>query len=231
MRRLGGPTSAGFHRLTWDLRHPSFVSSGGTGPYALPGTYTVQAHRRRGDAHEPLGEPVSFEVVPISQPTLDPVPREEAFSYHLLAGELQRVVHGADRKVQETIDQVEKMKEMIEANKDAGPELWEEARQLEIQLLDASESIRGDSTRDRLDEPDVPSLRGRVSAALYGMRTTHGPTATHRRQYEIALEEYRELVGPLRTLLDENVPAFKRKLEAAGIPWTEGRPLPRLQKP
>ena len=72
VRRLGGPTSAGLHRVSWDLRWPGYrpmterapaargddddegFSGGGRGPLALPGQVHRQPREARGPGHAEL---------------------------------------------------------------------------------------------------------------------------------------------------------------------------------
>jgi hypothetical protein len=61
-----------------------------------------------------------------------------------------------------------------------------------------------------------------------GGMSDYGPTATHRRSFEIAREEFDEIEVRLRQLIDVDLPALEAKMEAAGVPWTAGRPLPRV---
>ena len=57
----------------------------------------------------------------------------------------------------------------------------------------------------------------------------YGPTATHRRSLEIARQEFSEIEVGLRQLIDVDLPALEAKMEAAGVPWTPGRPLPEVR--
>ncbi|HSO23728.1 MAG TPA: hypothetical protein VLT81_18895, partial [Chondromyces sp.] len=53
-------------------------------------------------------------------------------------------------------------------------------------------------------------------------------TATHRRAFEIAAEQFAGLEPQLRSLIERDLPALEAKMEAAGVPWTPGRPLPEV---
>ena len=83
VRRLTGPVKAGFHRVAWDLRYPPpepsslepfdpsnpFVEPP-RGPTVVPGTYTVSLAQHHDGEVTPLGEPRSFDAVPIGTATL-----------------------------------------------------------------------------------------------------------------------------------------------------------------
>ena len=60
--------------------------------------------------------------------------------------------------------------------------------------------------------------------------STSAPTATHRRNYEIAAAEFSEMLDELRVLVESDLVALEEKLEAAGAPWTPGRAIPRWQR-
>ena len=93
------------------------------------------------------------------------------------------------------------------------------------------EAARPAASRYTLSPFWESSRKGRrVSIALNGtLGTTYGPTRTHRRSYEIAKEEYAQTIGALKTLVERELPGFERRLDEAGVRWTAGRPIPRLE--
>jgi hypothetical protein len=58
------------------------------------------------------------------------------------------------------------------------------------------------------------------------MGSTTGPTLTHRKQYEIAGQEFEAAVGELNKLLGTDIPAMLSRFDALGAPWTPGRAIP-----
>src|SRR5260370_37323935 len=81
LRILSGPTGAGIHRLTWDLRYSAPVLApekksegdedfnGETGaPLVIPGTYKVSIATRVACVITPVGSPLSFIVAPLHVP-------------------------------------------------------------------------------------------------------------------------------------------------------------------
>jgi hypothetical protein len=59
--------------------------------------------------------------------------------------------------------------------------------------------------------------------------TTAGLTNTQRRAYEIAADEFGDVLGRLQTLVEQDLAAFEKRAEDAGAPWTPGR-VPRWTK-
>ena len=65
--------------------------------------------------------------------------------------------------------------------------------------------------------------RGRVQQAISGQWTSSAaPTATHRRNIEIASEAFGDVLESLRTLFSD-LQNLEAEMEAAGAPWTPGR--------
>ena len=229
VNRVTGPTAAGIHRVSWNLRYPAFTAEGRRGPLVTPGVYTLSASQRVDNVETPLGEAQTFEVVAIGSPTLPVQDREEVFAFQMKVGELQRAAVGASGKAQEVLRQLIQMKQVIKQTQKADMSLLEEARNLELKLLDAREALTGDPTKTSRSEASPPSMMRRIQNALGSVNSTYGPTKTQQTEFEIARQEYDEIIGTLNVLIDTDFAQFQRKLDAAGIPWTSGRRIPELK--
>jgi hypothetical protein len=96
-----------------------------------------------------------------------------------------------------------------------------------MRLLELSEALRGDPTKPRRGEPAMPGIIGRIRTVVFGSYgSTSAPTATQREGYEIAAAEFGAIYDDLSQILEQELPAFQDRLEAAGVPWTPGRGLP-----
>ena len=235
VRRLTGPTTAGFHRIAWDLRYPAAVAATSLTPddddppvgvLAAPGTYTVQLARRTGDQLADLGEPQSFQVVPISDTVLPRQDPQQTTGFLRQVAELQRGVTGAGA----VLDEADKRLALIRValrSSTADPALDTQARALQLRLTDLREALQGDRLKGPLGEPTPPSIRQRLNTILTGTRySTYGPTTTHRSNYEIATQDLAQLRRDLNQLLEEDLKSLEQQLEAAGVPWTPGRGVP-----
>jgi hypothetical protein len=229
VNRTTGPTTPGFHRVAWNLRYAPFTAHGQRGPLVTPGTYTVSAAKRADDVLTPLGESTKFQVVPIQWPNLTIQDRAEVLKFQLQAGELVRAAMGAKGRLTETLDQLAEMKAAIRKTQKADLKLLDEARLVELELLDLRDRLTGDTTRtDRRQPAPMPTLRRSETAYEGSLNSTYGPTTTHRQAYAIAAEEFKELRGKLIALIDGDFARLKKKLDEAGVPWTTGRPIPNL---
>ena len=226
VRKILGPTTAGFHRINWDLRHSS-PTGGGNGPLAVPGTYRVQASWRVRDKSVQVGDSQRFKVVSMGTPAVRDQNPKEVRDFQHQAGELRRVVVGASRRLTTALDELAQMKEAVQQSQRGTAKMFAVARRLELSLLEVRDQLSGDATRSRRNQTRPPSIEERASVAYFGsLRSTQGPTKTHRRQYEIAADGYRQLRKRLRKLVDKELEKLKTQFDRAGIPWTPGRNIP-----
>ena len=228
INRITGPVTAGFHRVAWDLTYAPFLDQGPSGPMVIPGTYTVSVAKRVDDVTTPLGDPQTFDVVAVGQSALPAQDRQSVLEFQLQAGELFRAASGAQTKLEESIEQLTAIKRVLRKTQKVELGLLDRARQLENRLVDVRDAISGDTTRTDRSQPAVPGILDRVRNAYFGANSgAHGPTATHRREYEIARTEYDEAAKRLRQLIETDLVELQRQLDEAGVPWTTGRSVPR----
>ncbi len=247
VRRLSGPGSEGVHRVAWDLRWPDyrpvtgdrssrrgggeeeegFFDAGGRGPLALPGKYTVAMDKRDDQGTTELVPPTGFEVEPLNFATLAAPDREAVMAFARQTAELQRVALGTLEALNDGLGQVAIIKRIIDQTPSLPLKLRQEARGLEQKLLDLREQFTGDPTKSRRNEPAQPGLIDRIENIVSGhWSTTSAPTGSHRKNYDIAAEEFDTALKKLHPLLDHDLPALHETLEAAGAPWAPGRKLP-----
>ena len=87
------------------------------------------------------------------------------------------------------------------------------------------EHLAGNRQRRVMADPGPVSILRRLDVAKQGHRlSTYGPTPTHRRSLEIAKVQLAELKRELRELIRTDLPRLEDRLDAAGVPWTPGRP-------
>jgi hypothetical protein len=236
VRRINGSTSSGIHRATWDFRYPGFgpISLHGEsrGAMVAPGRYSVSIDSRVDSVLTQLVEPTPFYVEPLGLSSMTEADRRKTLAFYTQVGALQRAVMGAYSVARETAEHVQYMKRAVETTPGIEPKLRAEIRTLELRLQDMLEQFQGDPTKPRRSEPGFPGLLDRIQNANRGYwSTSTGPTNTHRQSYDMAADQFSALVGPLRKLVEQEVPAMGRKLEAAKAPWTPGRPIPDWKKP
>ncbi|HEV8376046.1 MAG TPA: glycosyl hydrolase [Candidatus Polarisedimenticolia bacterium] len=237
VRTLSGPVTAGYNRIAWDLRFPPSDPTDLTppsgddpfqdlpiGPLAAPGSYRVSLAKRVDGKVTPLGEPQRFEAVPLGVGTLPVKDREALAAFQRKTARLQRAVLGAIATAEEARNRLKLLKQALLDTPGADPRLSTEARALEVRLRDLQEALSGDSVRSARNEPTSPSISGRVQQVITGHWTsTSDATGTHRRNYEIAAAEFKDVLDKLRVLVTIDLDRLEKEAEGAGAPWTPGR--------
>ena len=85
------------------------------------------------------------------------------------------------------------------------------------------ESLNGDPTMSRRQEPTPPSLLGRLNVLTQTTRSLGAPTATQQHQYDIVAGGVRADAGRVRAIVDTELRRAELAAESAGVPWTRGR--------
>jgi hypothetical protein len=138
---------------------------------------------------------------------------------------------GAYQVAQEADNRLKYIIKTIEVSPSLDPDMRQEARQLQLQLMDLLEQFTGDPTKPRRNEPAPPGLMSRLQSIVYGhWRNTTGPTSTQRKNYEIVAEQFGELLVDLRKLVEKDLVRLERNLEKAKAPWTPGRRIPEWNR-
>ena len=237
VRRLTGPTAAGIHRVTWDLRHPApnpasvkpFErrypwSQAPTGPMAAPGRYTVELSKEVGGELSPLGGRQAIVLTPLNNATLAAADREALVAFQRDTARMRRAVLGAIRALGEAEDRVQHLRVAIADTPNAAPELRARLATLERTARELKRELQGDDTVSSRAEPTPPSLSARVSRLVNGAWwSTSAPTRTHRDNYALAAELLPDFLDRLRELVEVDLVRLERAVEAAEGPWTPGR--------
>ncbi|MEJ8566597.1 VPS10 domain-containing protein [Elongatibacter sediminis] len=236
VRRIEGPATAGFHRVAWDLRYPLSepwtAETGGhnyieiPGPLAVPGRYTVALASRINGRLTELAPEQAFEVKPLRERGLEGAAPAEMVAFTRQLDAMNRQVEGATRAVTDYLQETGAIKQTL--LRSSAPEaLRDQARGLELELLDIQQTLTGNTRRGLYGDTGPVSISRRLEVATMGtFRSTYGPTPTHRRSLEIGESQFAPLRDRLDAIGDRELPALRQALDAAGVPWTPGRSVP-----
>jgi hypothetical protein len=237
VRRVTGPAEQGFHRVAWDLRYPLTEAlttrepeerwREPVGPMAAPGSYTVTMFRRMAGELTQVGEAQGFVVKPLREGTLPGSSPEEAVAFAREYAETLRQASAVRHILLDTADRLQLLKDGLMASAGVDTALDAEARVLERRLFDLRREFHGNERQAKVGETIPYTISSRLMAVNSGTRhSTYGPTPNLRKTLTIAQEELAEVKADLRQLVEVDIPAFEVKLEAAGVPWTQGRGVP-----
>src|SRR5512143_314636 len=230
----------GFHRVAWDLRYPATQAIGARpneeeedraprGVLAPPGTYTVSLAKQVDGVTAELAGPVRFEVARLREGALPGSDPKDTAAFLARVADVGRAASAASEAVSQALKRVDMLGTALDRSRSAPDSLDSELDAIRKDLLAMDEALSGNRARASVEDDGPMTITRRVRVAQMGTTlSTYGPTPTHRRSLEIAEQELAKLREQLNAVLEQRLPAFEKKLEAAGAPWTPGRPVPPL---
>jgi photosystem II stability/assembly factor-like uncharacterized protein len=235
VRKLEGPAKAGFHRIAWDLRYPKsdpwtekseddyIVFSG---PLVTPGDYAVSLATRINGVLKDTGLQSSIRVKLMRQNSLATASAVEVVAFGKLLDKLMREGSGADAAMNNLLSELKAIKQTLPRSS-ADDGLRAKVRALELEVMDLQLKLSGDENRDMAGDSGAVSVSGRIGVAQMGTAfSSYGPTPTHVRSLEIAEQEFAGIKAALKQIFDIELPALRKALDEAGVPWTPGRGVP-----
>jgi hypothetical protein len=216
----GNPTRrAGLNRFVWDLRYPGAFTFPGMilrsarpedGPLAPPGAYQVRVTA--------LGETKVQKFSIVRHPRLTEFNDADLKAQFDLAVQIRDKVSAANRAVV----QVRDVRSQVEARatQAADPRITSDAQKLAASLSAGEEAlylVRNRSPRDALNYP--VKLNNKLAALQRSLETGDmRPTAGATQVFQELSAELDAELRKLDTLLQVDVPALNRKLEARKVP-------------
>jgi hypothetical protein len=195
-----------------------------------PGNYSVQGFQLIDGNITKLGNEQSFEIVSIEDPSLKPKNLEQTIAYQLSLAKFNDAINATSQSLATRMERITKIQTLIQKSPNADPQLLTQARNLELKLRTAARQLNGDNIKSDKFVEDVPSIGSRVGSVLYGSsRNTYGITQTQKDQVEIAKTEFRLVSKTIKNLINFDFKNFEKKLNEAGIPWTDGREIPSVR--
>jgi hypothetical protein len=188
------------------------------GALVTPGLYQVELVGIHGGVAETLAGPSPFNVVAVPGRTSD-VDQSTVALFRVEIDGLVRRVAGSAQHTAALRDRVKHLRAGIAATPDSG-DLGVRLEATHRTLEAAAALLLGDPVLQRLDEPDVPSLRATIETIAGAHRQTTGaPTATQR---NTAARSETELTAVEATLAEvgEALSALSQDLDDRGGPWT-----------
>ncbi len=203
VRRLKQAASKGVHESTWDLRYASPTSARrGGGPLALPGTYSVQISVVENGLAKAIGQPTSFEVVPLDLATFTDPDRKATLAFYNKAASLSRVISAASSVLGDSEKLMESLRAAIVAGPRVDQALLKEHERLRLKLKDIRQEMSGDSTKRKRSAPTPISISSRISTAFRGLgRVTSAPTGTWVTCYNQAKAQFAEVYPVLKMIV------------------------------
>jgi hypothetical protein len=188
----------------------------------VPGKYTVTLAKRIDGVVTPLPGSQSFEVAGEGPATRED--RTALSDFEMKLAKLQQALTATQESATEARARLEAIRRAVDATPALSPKLHEQTLALEKQLDDINLALRGDAIWRAHNEGTPASIAEHVQGAASPLRGTTGhPTKTAMEQYQIASDELGAQIPKLRKLLETDIKALEKQLDAAGAPPTPGR--------
>jgi chromosome segregation ATPase len=176
----------------------------------------------------PLPGSQTFEVVAEGVSTREERVAQADFNDKL--ARLQKALAATEQSAAEARTRLDAIRRAIDATPALSFKLREETGTVEKRLGEITRVLRGDAVLRARQEPVAESIADRVSAAAQSLRQSTGrPTRTALESYQIASDELAAEIPKLRRLMETDIRALEKQLDAAGAPPTPGR-LPDWKK-
>ena len=237
IRRLTGPVTAGFQRVNWDLRYPAsslppppnpdgedpFAEPPG-GPLVMPGNYKVSMLKRVDGVTTPIAQSQEFQILVEGQDRMSPADRIALVEFQQKAARLQRAVQGATQAANSLTPRFAAIRRALIETPNAPESLLNDAAALEKRKNEILRALNGDQALRQRNFNLPPSINERVGSVVGAQRmSTARPTQTQIDQYTYAAAEFEGVLSQLRQLIEVDLQALEKRMEAAGAPWTPGR--------
>ncbi len=237
IRDLTASSKQGMHRVTWDLRlAPAYTAPKSTpafrqprGSFVLPGRFTARLSTGRGAGS--VSRETSIDVRPDPLVTLSPAEYRDLHAMRLRAGQAQASVQAAVRSAEQLKTQIGEARTALK-NSTGGEALTSEGTAIEKEVDEILTKLRGrDDSSPAVDDVDdksrsEPSIQSRVDDVADDIGGVTSPaTRIQRETLDRAVADLQRESAKLNALLTTRIPPFYQKLDAAGVPWSLGRPV------
>ncbi|NEN24723.1 glycosyl hydrolase [Cryomorpha ignava] len=235
IRKIKKDPKVGINRVSWNLRHTATspiklvekeqgrYSSPDEGMLALPGTYTVTLFKNENGVFAQMAEPVSFEVVPLNNQSIPAESKEKVLAFQEGVAELQRSMEGTQKLFSESEEKVNYIKKAIELFPTVPLDLSTKVKSLEDDLYAIKQKLYGDATRSSREFETLPGLTGRLEYVAYSTWwNTSNPTQTARDQFDLANNEYQDVLAKMKSVAAE-IAKVETELTELKVPYTPGR--------
>ena len=192
----------------------------------MPGEYKVGLKLWHEGELTELVAPVEFTCKKLNNTTLPAADYAENIAFAEKVNKLALAVSATGKMIGESTAKVEQIKQAIYSTPGASQELMDKARALGVELEELKFAMNGTPAKASGEEvpPAQVPLNDRLGNITYShMSSTAGITSTEKQGYEILKEEFPPVLGALKRIVENDIPALEAELDKMNAPWTPGR--------
>lgn len=231
VRRISGPTKSGFHRISWDMRHPAtnviqldqISDEDASGLMAAPGTYTATLVKYTDGKVSQLAAPISFELIPLKAGALKGASLEKVNDFWRSYEKVSREVSGMEVELENALKKVGALQKALLKSTAKPGDLDNQLFQLRESILNLGMELYGHQAKRQVGEKTKPNIGSRLFRIELGIsRSTYGPTPTHQKQLQIIKDQMVSVKTKLQNAKSEMDTLAKTLIEL-GAPNIEDR--------
>lgn len=173
-----------------------------------------------------LTDPVEFKVVAYDNSALQQNKAGEKFEFMKKANKLNAAVNAASQAANALRTEIESIKNGLMNTTGNTDELLKMTKHIDGKLVAIITEMSGNPYRSHRVEPNLPTIRGRVSFALRATSSTWDEvTGAQKEQFEIAEAKFKPVLEKLNEIVKTDFEMLKSKCDEAGVPWTMSRTI------
>jgi photosystem II stability/assembly factor-like uncharacterized protein len=244
VRKLTKAVGKGLQRMTWDLKTPSTqpivaaekfnpLAKANSFSLAAPGEYKAALSIVNREGVQPLTEPVSFNVKGYANSSLPAGTGSEVADFMKKAAELIRVIQGTQSFLNNTIQQVENIKQALLITPAAPAALSADANKITVKLDELLLKFQRRSSMPSAEEnpPSPVTFSERLEVLAYNhSNSTSKITKTEEVAFDVLMEEFPLALQQLKLIYENEIIPLGKQMETYGAPFTPGR-IPELNLP
>ncbi|MEM8507322.1 MAG: glycosyl hydrolase [Bacteroidota bacterium] len=232
VKTLSAKPKKGMNRTSWDLstnsknivqldareRERNFFGPSGT--IVTPGTYSVSLSKVVDGVTTPLAAPQQFEVVRMLEPAVQGASAEEFAAFKVQYDAFQQSLSATNMMLKKAKKKVTAMRKAFLLADQQPDDLSNTLFSLASELEDLDTLLNGNKSKDEVGANNAPTPGDARFIAGRALRTTYGPTGTHKK----ALDRATQQLGPLESRVKAataQLSGLLQRLEAIGAPKIE----------
>ncbi|MCB9056948.1 MAG: glycosyl hydrolase [Calditrichae bacterium] len=238
IRRFQGKNTAGFNRVSWDLRYPATdavnstndLHDGYIGAMVAPGNYTVTLSKLIDGISTDLSEPVPFVVERLYEGALPGSEPQQTAAFWKEAERFNKSMTALRSVLSNTMKRIEVLEGVLSRTVSKPGTIDQQIYLLKQDMFKLDEDLNGKKSRREFGEKTKPTIAQRHSVASSGsFGSTYGPTLNQKKNLKIAGEEFQVLKTKLENIINQRIPEIEKALKDSGAPWIEGQPIPEYK--
>jgi hypothetical protein len=187
----------------------------------MPGKYTVSMALRVNGQTTPVAGQQAFNVTVEGREKMTDAERQALGEFQRKVSTLQRSVSAAMAAASEAKTRIGQLKRSAQEAPVDNAKLVAQSEAFDNEIDAIINELRGG--RENSDIPP-PSINSRIGYVAERIRlSTVRPSQTQLEQFDLANAEFQPVLARLRKLVDGDLPAFEKALEAAGAPIVPGQ--------